>query len=346
MADPLRVLVVDDSAFMRRLITSILAAEPDICIVGQARNGKEAINFALEQAPNVITMDVEMPVLDGYQALEVIMKSRPTPVVMLSSLTKAGAEATIRCLQLGAVDVIAKPSGPISLDLDKISAEILTAVRAAALSRVSRRAYMPSSTPRLRHSSPCRSKCIFIGSSTGGPRALQQVIPKLPGNLGAPVVIVQHMPAGFTQALADRINGESAITVRQAEQGDRLEANTALVAPGGLHMAFGRHGLVELSDGPAVNGVKPSADVTLTSLVRTFAGEMTGVLLTGMGRDGAVALKLLRDAGGRTLVESEETCVVFGMPRAAVELGAAELVLPIHEIAPEISRTVRPTSQP
>lgn len=342
MPEPLRVLVVDDSAFMRRLITSILDAENDIHVIGQARNGREAIDITLAQKPDVVTMDVEMPGVDGFEALTEIMRQRPTPVVMLSSLTRAGADATIRCLQLGAVDFVAKPSGSISLDLEKIAVDLLTIVRGAASSVVSKS--VPKSGETRRTSAlPSRAmRCIFIGSSTGGPRALQQVVPKLPHDLGIPVVIVQHMPAGFTRALAERIDGESRLRVREAEHGDRLEPGTVLVAPGGRHLDFTRNGVVQLADGPAVNGVRPSADITLASLVRAYGGHMMGVLLTGMGRDGATALKLLREAAGRTLVESEETCVVYGMPRAAVEIGAAESILPLHEIASEIVRSSRP----
>lgn len=343
MLELLKVLVVDDSALMRRLITTILASQPDVQVVGQARNGREAVEMTLEQKPDVITMDVEMPGLNGFEALEIIMRERPTPVVMLSSITRSGAEATIRCLQLGAFDFIAKPSGSISLDLEEIAPDLLAVVRAAASSVAAKPRVRPSQVPRQAAPTGRTSKCILIGSSTGGPRALQHVVPKLPGDLNVPVVIVQHMPPGFTRALAERINSESSLKVTEAQHGDRLEPNTVLIAPGGQHMEFTRNGIVQISDGPTVNGVKPAVDITLSSLVRAFGGEVTGVILTGMGRDGAVALKLLRDAGGRTVVESEETCVVYGMPRAAVEAGAAQMVLPIQEIAPEIVRGVRST---
>ena len=334
------MLVVDDSAFMRRLITTILSAEHDFDVIGQARNGAEAIEMTVKLQPDVLTLDVEMPGVDGFQALQEIMKVKPTPVVMLSSLTLAGAEATIKCLELGAVDFIAKPSGSISLDLYKVGADLIERVRAAASSTVRR------TSPSIQSKSPSHTRrpietrpdYIFIGTSTGGPRALQQVIPKLPGDLGVPVVIVQHMPAGFTTPLAARLDAESALRVRQARPGDRLEPNTVLIAPGGLHMEVVRNGYVRLNDGPTLNGVRPAADITLGSMVNEFGGSVMGVLLTGMGRDGAAAMKRLHDASGHTIAESPDTCVVYGMPRAAVELGAVDLVLPLHEIADEISR--------
>jgi two-component system chemotaxis response regulator CheB len=336
----LRVLVVDDSAFMRRLITTILSAETDIDVIGQARNGAEAIDMTVKFRPDVLTLDVEMPGVDGFQALKAIMRMCPTPVVMLSSLTMAGAEATIRCLELGAVDFVAKPSGSISLDLYKVGAVLIERVRAAALSTVRRTtAELQEATPaRVHKPVGTRPEYLFIGTSTGGPRALQQVVPKLPGDLGIPVVIVQHMPAGFTTALAARLDAESPLRVRQARPGDRLEPNTVLVAPGGLHMEIVRNGYVRMTEAPSVNGVRPAADITLGTMVDEFGGAVMGVLLTGMGRDGAAAMKRLHDESGHTVAESQDTCVVFGMPRAAIELGAVDVVLPLHEIAGEISR--------
>ncbi|HLK15230.1 MAG TPA: chemotaxis response regulator protein-glutamate methylesterase [Fimbriimonadaceae bacterium] len=336
----LRVLVVDDSAFMRRLITTILSADAEIDVIGQAKNGAEAIEMTAKFRPDVLTLDVEMPGVDGFQALQAIMQANPTPVVMLSSLTMAGAEATIRCLELGAVDFVAKPSGSISLDLYKVGAELMERVKAAAQSKIRLAAPgLSTQSERRQHRElSVRPQCVFIGSSTGGPRALQQVVPKLPIDLGLPVVIVQHMPPGFTTALAARLDAESALRVRQARPGDQLEPNTVLVAPGGLHMEVVRNGYVRMNEGASVNGVRPAADITLGSMVDVYGGAIVGVLLTGMGRDGAAAMKRLHDASGHTVAESQETCVVYGMPRAAVELGAVDVVLPLHEIANEISR--------
>jgi two-component system chemotaxis response regulator CheB len=341
------VLVVDDSAFMRRLVASIIEAEPTLTVAGTARDGREAIEKVEQLRPDVVTLDVEMPGTDGFAALEQIMKLRPTPVIMVSSLTKEGAEATIRCLELGAIDFLPKPTTHFMADADTIAQELVAKIRAAASASVGKSEtgrFAPASRVTNR-AHAARTKCVFIASSTGGPKALTAVVPRLPADLGVPVVIVQHMPAGFTRALAARLDSASAIQVVEAEHGQFLRPNVAYIAPGWTHMEVQGTGRIAIVDGPAVNGVKPAADVTLNSLCDLYGPSVCGVVLTGMGKDGAAALKRLHGLGGWTIAEAEETCVVYGMPRAAVQCGAAELVLPLHEIATEIARCVASDSR-
>ena len=343
-SSPIRVLVVDDSAFMRKMVSEILARDPGICIAGQARDGADALVKLEALHPDVVTMDIEMPVLDGIGALAEIMRRRPTPVLMLSSLTQAGAEATLRCLELGAFDFVGKPSGSISLDIEKIGAELISKVKAAAGARF--HAQSPASNmlavqPRLEiaaRKSTDKIAVLAIGASTGGPRALQQLIPMLPANLGVPIVIVQHMPPGFTASLAQRLEQMSPFVVREAVNGDRLKAGQILVAPGGHHLQFDAGGVARLTQEPPIHGVRPSVDVTLASLMHLYGSRLLAVLLTGMGKDGARAMKQIVEKGGLTLAEDETTCVVYGMPKAAFDLGGVSRQLPLPEIAPAIAR--------
>ncbi len=341
MADPISVLIVDDSAFMRKMVTEIVSEDPALCVAGQARDGADALRLLDALRPDVVTLDVEMPVMDGLAALEQIMQRRPTPTIMLSSLTQAGADMTLRCLERGAVDFVGKPSGSISLDIRKIAGELVAKIKAAA--GVRKTALGPVSPARrfappspvlgrgVRGAGP--ASLLVIGASTGGPRALQTLVPALPARLNVPVVIVQHMPAGFTASLARRLDDDSAFTVREAADGDRLQPGVALVAPGGRHLQFDGTGVARVSDEPPVHGVRPAVDVTLSSLARLYGDRTVAVLLTGMGKDGARGLKMIRDLGGRTLAEDESTCVVYGMPKAAADLVAVERLLPLPQIA-------------
>ena len=344
MPNPLKVLVVDDSAFMRKMICEILERDPELCVVGPARDGADALLKMEALQPDVITLDVEMPVLDGFGTLTEIMRRRPTPVVMLSSLTQRGAEATLRCLELGAVDFVGKPSGSISLDIEKVAADLVRAIKSAAKARVSASPTvpvrpLPAAVPRpVREGLPKArgGGVLVIGSSTGGPRALQALIPALPADLSVPVVIVQHMPAGFTASLAQRLDSASPLEVREAAEGDRLKAGRILVAPGGRHLEFDKDGQARLTDAPPVHGVRPSVDVTLASLTCLYGARVTAALLTGMGRDGARGLKAIHALGGETFAEDETTCTVYGMPKAAVELGGVGSLLPLPQIAPAL----------
>lgn len=360
MERPVRVLVVDDSAFMRRVITQLLASDPDIAVVGTARDGQEAVEKVLALKPDVVTLDIEMPRLDGYGALQELMARAPVPVVMVSSQTQAGAEATIRALTLGAVDFVAKPSGPISLDMDRVRDELVLKVKAATRAQVRPRRVLaelppvrrdppPGAGPAARGSGtggrepqegppPC---LVVIGCSTGGPGALHQVIPRLPGGLDAAVVVVQHMPPGFTRSLAGRLDGLAALRVKEAEDGDRLRRGLALVAPGGRHLVVAGPDHVRLTDDPPQHGVRPAVDPTLESAARHFGSRLLAVILTGMGFDGSRGALAVRRAGGRCVAEHPSTCVVYGMPRAVVEMGLADQVLPVHDIPAAIVRFVQ-----
>ncbi|HEY8346341.1 MAG TPA: chemotaxis response regulator protein-glutamate methylesterase [Symbiobacteriaceae bacterium] len=351
-AGTLRVLVVDDSAFMRRIITDLLQSDEGIEVVGTARDGLEAVEKNLSLQPDVITLDVEMPRLDGYGALREIMARRPTPVVMVSSLTREGAQATIRALALGAVDFVTKPSGTISLDMHLVRDELVAKVKAAARATPRYRRVLGDLPARKQGLKPFRPQArgtpeemprqvVVIGCSTGGPSALHEIVPRLPADLPAGVLVVQHMPAGFTRSLARRLDEISGIAVKEAEEGDPVTAGMVLVAPGGYHMTVDNRGRIRLDQGPPLHGVRPAVDRTLSSVVSVWKDRTIGVILTGMGYDGARGCRELKQAGGRTIAEDATTCVVYGMPRVVVEMGLADMVLPVHHIAAALVRLVR-----
>lgn len=344
----LRVMVVDDSAFMRFSIIQQLNEDPEIQVVGSASNGREALRLIPQLQPDVITLDVEMPHLDGLSTLREIMKNFPRPVIMVSSLTKEGASETIQALMYGAVDFIPKPDN--RLEIRTAMSEIIAKIKHAAKARVKH-----ATSYLLKTSSPSASSqgekavrpyskqapVILIGSSTGGPGALSEVVPALPANLPSPVVIVQHMPAGFTRSLSERLNTISQLKVKEAEPGDALMVGQVLLAPGGFHMTFDEDEKVMLNQKPAVHGVRPAVDVTLNSLNKHFGRNMIGVILTGMGSDGAIGTSILHSAGGYVIAEDESTCIVWGMPRSVVEAGAASIVLPRPQIAKGIENAIR-----
>jgi two-component system chemotaxis response regulator CheB len=336
---PTRVLVVDDSAFMRRVIGEAISSQPDLELAGVAHNGLDALLKVEQLQPDVVTLDVEMPEMDGLTALRHLMARYPRPVVMLSSLTQEGAVTTLRALSIGAVDFVAKPSGSISLDFHKVREDLLHKVRVAAGARVRSASPPPAMaarpTPRPAVSTHFE-RVVVIGSSTGGPRALGTVVPAIARDGRTAYIIVQHMPAGFTRSLAERLDGTSQIAVREAEAGDRLRPDTALVAPGDHHMRFTSTGLVELDEGPRVHGVRPSVDVTLESVAQHFGKRSAVAILTGMGQDGASGAQRVHESGGHVIAEDESTCVVYGMPRAVVERGLADRVVPLDGIAEAI----------
>lgn len=340
-----RVLVVDDSAFMRRVIADAIASQPDMEVAGVAHNGLDALLKVEQLQPDVVTLDVEMPDMDGLTALRHLMARYPRPVVMLSSQTQHGAITTLRALSIGAVDFVAKPSGAISLDFSRVREELLQKIRGAALARV--RAQVAStrcSAEATRVRRPTYpggfERLVVIGCSTGGPRALAALVPELPAEVPAAYLIVQHMPAGFTRSLAERLDASSPIAVREAVAGDRLESGTALVAPGDYHLRLSPSGTVELDQAARVHGVRPSVDVALESLSERFGSRTVAVILTGMGQDGTAGAAAVRQAGGYVLAEDESTCVVWGMPRAVVERGLAHRVAPLDGMAEAIASTV------
>jgi two-component system chemotaxis response regulator CheB len=339
------VLVVDDSAFMRRLITQIIDASPEFRVVGTARNGLDALRQIAVLNPDIVTLDVEMPELDGMQTLGYIMSETPRPVVMLSAAgTSSNVNLTLRCLELGAVDFVRKSSGPISLDLETVSETLLDALRAATLVNLGgvqllARPRFVSPAPRV---APSNARfAVAIAASTGGPRALAEVIPNLPSTLGAAVFIVQHMPPGFTQSLAARLDSMSHLRVTEAIDGEAVEVNHVYLAPGGQHMrvapAGGGQSVIALDSGATIWGVRPAADPLFVSAAKHFGSQAIGVVLTGMGRDGAEGLQAIRAAGGIGIVQDKATSTIYGMPQAALSRAGADRECALQDVAPTVA---------
>ncbi len=353
---PIRVLVVDDSAFMRKVISDIVNQAPGLEVVGIARDGADALKKIQDLKPDVITMDIEMPVLDGMSALEKIMQNNPVPVIMLSSLTREGAEKTMKALELGAVDFIAKPSGQISLDIDKIQNQLVEKIFIAAdtknkIANISTSPRpireivpnLPRSKINLDHKQ--LNKIVLIGTSTGGPKALQEVIPTLPASIDAAIMIVQHMPPGFTKSLAERLDSISRIKVKEAEQGEKVVPGCAYIAPGDSHMLVKSHGFgqerslnIVLDKSPPRGGHRPSVDNMMESAAEQFWAHMVGVIMTGMGSDGAEGIKEIKGKKGKNIAEDKSSCIVYGMPKAAAETGTVDKVVPLNEIGDWILR--------
>lgn len=334
----LRVLVVDDSLFMRSAIAKTLSAGP-FEIVGQAKDGNEALAQAVKLAPDVITMDFNMPGMNGADTVRAIMQRRPTPVVMFSAHTKQGARETFDALGAGAVDFVTKPAGEVSTDLSKIADELTRKLVAAASARP--RAAAPAAPPTrtsaqfiARTSQPgLMPRLCVIAVSTGGPAALSEVIPALPADLRVAVVVVQHMPAGFTGPFAERLDAASQVSVREAEAGDRPQPGEVLIAPGNKHVEFDDKGLVVLTDAPLVNGCRPAADVTMQAAAKVYGRRSLAIVMTGMGKDGAAGALAIKKVDGKTCAQDQLTSVIYGMPKAAVETGAIDEVVPLAEIA-------------
>lgn len=325
----IRVLVADDSLFMRQMIIAMLAEDPAIEVVGTAVNGRDVLVRAAELAPDVITLDIEMPLLDGLAALERLMATHPTPVVMLSALTSEGADATIRALELGAVDFVAKPSGGPLPSLDGVARQLIEKVKTAAGVRIRLRHPVHAGVPQL----------VAIASSTGGPRALPEVLSRLPASLPVPVIVVQHMPAGFTRSLAARLDAQASLSVVEAAGGETPRPGVVYLAPGGCHLIL-RRGRLALDDSPPIGGLRPCADVTFPTLMERF-NPILAVVLTGMGQDGLVGCRQIKQNGGTVIAQNEDTCVVYGMPRAVVEAGIADVTLPLDRIAGEVESLLR-----
>jgi len=339
------VLVVDDSAFMRRLIGEMVDASQEFRVIGTARNGLDALRQIHALDPQIVTLDVEMPELDGLQTLGYIMSETPRAVVMLSAAQSVGGvDLTLRCLEIGAVEFIRKPSGAISLDLERVGDQLVTALRAAresnlrGVTALARPPWVESRPPRP--ASANVKWAVAIATSTGGPRALAEVIPHLPADLDATVFVVQHMPAGFTRGLAQRLDTMSQLRVHEASEGQAVEVNNVYVAPGGLHMRVAGRGesgrRIALDDGPSIWGVRPAADPLFASVAEQFGQHAVGVVLTGMGRDGAEGLKAIRHAGGGGIVQDKESSTIYGMPFAALQRAGADRVSPLDHVAPSV----------
>lgn len=337
----LKVLIVDDSALVRSLLTAIINREPDMEAVGAARDPYIAREMIRTLEPDVITLDIEMPRMDGLDFLEKLMRLRPMPVLMVSTLTEHGAEATLRGLELGAVDFVAKPRVDIQSGIEQSARELVEKIRIAATSHVaptplrvpSARASVPAARPAVNRIGT--EKIIVIGASTGGTEAIREVLMQMPPDAPA-IAITQHMPAGFTHSFAKRLDGLCRIRVKEAEHGERLLPGYAYIAPGDRHLLVARSGanyVASLADSQPVNRHRPSVEVLFRSAAANAGANTVAVMLTGMGRDGARAMLDLRNAGAHTIAQDEKTCVVFGMPREAIAIGAVDEVLPIQRIA-------------
>ncbi len=343
MKKKIRVLIVDDSALTRRILADLVSSDSELEVAGVARDGIDAIKKTRELDPDVITMDIYMPEMDGLAALEFIMMKMPKPVVMVSSLTKKGAVLTLKALELGAVDFIAKP-GPYPTSLREISVEILEKIKAAAKSKIG----SIKSPGSIRHRGKETlkpepqgkvEKVVVIGASAGGPRALAKIIPEIPPDIPAPIVLVQHMPATFTESFASRLDARSVIGVKLVSNEEELRPGVAFVVPGGWDMAFEKDGnrvKSLLKPTGAKRGASPAIDVTMESAAKTFGSGAVGVLLSGMGSDGALGLGMIKDAGGITIAEHKSTCLVYGMPKVAIERNLAMKVVPLDEIVKTI----------
>ncbi|MEW6685096.1 MAG: chemotaxis response regulator protein-glutamate methylesterase [Candidatus Edwardsbacteria bacterium] len=353
MVKPIKILIVDDSALMRKMISDLLSTDSALSVINTAKEGKEALQKIKELKPDVVTLDLEMPGWDGLFTLSKVMKEVPLPVVMLSAHTRAGAAATVKALELGAVDFVSKPSGPISVDIEKIKDELIAKVKVAATvnplnlrTSEKRSSAQIVSSPKGRglsdFSKASPDRVVAIGASTGGTRALSQILPQLPKDLPAGILVVQHMPPGFTRSLAERLDKQSAIHIKEAEEGDLVEKGKALIAPGNFHMKVvseeGEERVV-LSQDPPRLGVRPSVDVMMNSVAEVCHERVIGVILTGMGHDGMEGVKKIKGKGGITIAEDSSTCVVFGMPKAAISTGCIDKIVPLPEIAQEIVKT-------
>jgi two-component system chemotaxis response regulator CheB len=341
----IRVLIVDDSAIVRKILSDALAGEPDLEVVGTAPDPYVARDKILSLSPDVLTLDIEMPRMDGLTFLKKLMQFHPLPTVVISSLAQTSCHAAVQALELGAVEVLPKPGGPYSVG--ELRNTLAHKIRAAAASRVRRSAPAARLADDVRtpnHAGLPGGTVIAIGASTGGTEAIAAVLTKLPGSTPG-IVIAQHIPPGFSRAFANRLNEICAMDVKEAQDGDTLRAGLALVAPGDFHMLLrkgdGRY-FVKVKTGPRVCYQRPSVDVLFLSVAEAAGREAVGVLLTGMGADGSQGLLAMSRTGARTIAQDEDTCVVFGMPRAAIALGAAEQVLPLATISDAILRARRP----
>ncbi len=355
MSKPVRVLVVDDSALMRKLIPQMLQRDPSIQVVGTAVDGAFGLQKIAELKPDVVTLDLEMPRMGGMEMLRELTRTHRLPVLVVSAHSTEGAAATFKALALGAFDFIAKPKNAASAQMEDIAEELVRKIKAAAQSEFQHRAVqLPlkfASAPVKATRAPAKAanRVIAIGVSTGGPNALQYLLSQLPADFPASIVIVQHMPEGFTEMFARRLDECCSIAVKEAQSGDLLLAGRALLCPGNRHIRVLRRNqrdLVVLSDEPRVNGHRPSVDVLFRSLAQEIGSAGIALLMTGMGEDGADAMGAVKAAGGLTIAQSGDSCAVFGMPRAAIERGVATRVVPLDALAHTLQAQCGPSSAP
>lgn len=340
----IKVLVVDDSDFIRKILTDILNSSKTIKVIGVAKNGKEAIKFIRLLKPDVVTMDIEMPILDGIGALKQIMQNHPVPVIMLSSLTSDGADATLKTLDIGAVDFIQKPSSVFKINIDEFKKELIDKISAASKVRLVRKKHsiktkkpVLSESYKIMQSLQKQHYFILIGTSTGGPRALQYVLTSIPKDISASILIVQHMPPVFTKSLAERLNNMCQITVKEAEDNERVLLGHAYIAPGNYHLEINKTSnedvFLSLSTAQQVSGHRPSVDVLFKSVANNLKKNVIGVIMTGMGVDGANGIRELKENTECYIIaQDRETSVVYGMPGSAISTGVVDDIVPLYEI--------------
>jgi len=349
----IKVIVVDDSALMRKIISDMINSDTEMEVINTARNGEELLTKITRLTPDVITLDIEMPKMDGMLTLKQLKRVNANiPVIMLSSVSKASTELTIQCLELGAFDFIAKPSGAISLDINKVKDELVQKIKLAFVQSTGKTALaleksikvsrdIPQMVTTRVSSLPSRSiEAVVIGASTGGPKALYKVITVLPDNIGVPVLVVQHMPTGFTKAFAERLNLNSKLKVVEARDGELIERNVVYIAPGGFHMEVGSDKKIHLNTEPTIWGVRPAVDKLFISATKVYGSRLLSVILTGMGRDGANGTAIIKDNGGITMAEHQSTCTIYGMPKAAFETGKVDEIVLLQDVAGEINKVV------
>jgi two-component system, chemotaxis family, protein-glutamate methylesterase/glutaminase len=353
LAEIIKVIVVDDSAFMRKSISIMLEGDKSIKVIATAKDGEEGYNLVKKLQPDLVTMDIEMPKMDGLTALQKIMKDYPTPVIMVSSLTTEGAESTIKALEYGAVDFIPKELSYINVNIIKIKEELIRKVK-----EIVKQNSLKERLIRLRKLTSRRSgevevtsakllpkigyRAIALGISTGGPLSLQKIIPQLSKNINCPIFIVQHMPPKFTKSLSERLNSLSELEVKEAENNEVIRNGVVYIAPGGLHMTIDKNNLgtffVSVSNEPSSYLHRPSVDVMIDSVILNFGKKILGVIMTGMGKDGLEGIRKLKQIGGYCLAQDEESSVVYGMPKAIAEAGLADVVAPLDEISEIINK--------
>lgn len=355
MNDKIRVLVVDDSAFMRKSLSMLIESDPNIEVIATAIDGLDGLNKVKNLRPDIVTLDIEMPKMDGLTALKHIMKQSPTPVLMVSSLTKEGAESTLEALELGAVDFIPKASSFISVAIADIKEDLIKKIKIFARkktvinrvnnlsSRLTKRDTNVGATVEVKSLPPMKYNALAMGISTGGPISLQKIVPVLSTNISVPVFIVQHMPPKFTASLAQRLNSMSSLEVKEAENNEVVRKGVVYIAKGGFHMIVKKVGaniVIATSEMPKEHLHKPSVDVLFDSIEKVYGKNTLSVIMTGMGKDGLEGVKKIKSVGGHCIAQDENTCVVYGMPRAIVENGLADTIAPLEEIPVIINKAV------
>ncbi|MFW2487058.1 protein-glutamate methylesterase/protein-glutamine glutaminase [Clostridium chromiireducens] len=360
--EKIKIIVVDDSAFMRKAISDMIESESNFEVVAKFRDGRELIEKVDKYAPDLITLDVHMRDLDGLATLKELKKlGKSYPIIMLSSATTEGSEVTLECLDNGAISFITKPSGAISLDIAKVQYNLIEQIKSITSNVRSRKRSISIDSPKAyttNNLSPERNTkvilnspvsvpknkkidAVVIGASTGGPKALQEVLTKLPSNLGVPVFVVQHMPEGFTKVFSERLDKICNMKVIEAAEGMKISNDTIYIAKGGQHMTVGSNNTIHLNEEPPIWGVRPAVDKLFNSAIKVYRGNLVSAILTGMGRDGADGTANIKDYGGITISEDKSTCTIYGMPKAAFETGKVDLVVPLNEIAHNIIRIVK-----